>query len=52
MTADISYIQNLQQPLEDLQALFDAQRRAYAAKPDAACRTAPTMAQGVEGFIE
>ncbi|WP_338583705.1 coniferyl aldehyde dehydrogenase [Pseudomonas sp. MAG733B] len=33
MTADISYLQNLQQPLEELQALFDAQRAAYAANP-------------------
>jgi coniferyl-aldehyde dehydrogenase len=33
MTADISYLQNLQQPLEELQARFDAQRAAYAAHP-------------------
>lgn len=33
MTAEISYLQNLQQPLEELQALFDAQRAAYAANP-------------------
>ena len=33
MTADISYLQNLQQPLEELQTLFDAQRAAYAANP-------------------
>ena len=33
MTADISYLQNLQQPLDELQALFDAQRAAYAGNP-------------------
>ena len=33
MTADIAYLQNLQQPLEELQTLFDAQRAAYAANP-------------------
>ena len=33
MTADIAYLQNLQQPLEELQTLFDAQRSAYAANP-------------------
>lgn len=33
MTADISYLQNLQQPLDELQALFEAQRAAYAANP-------------------
>ena len=33
MTADISYLQNIQQPLEELQALFDVQRAAYAANP-------------------
>ncbi|MEJ5061177.1 MULTISPECIES: coniferyl aldehyde dehydrogenase [unclassified Pseudomonas] len=33
MTADISYLQNLQQPLDELQSLFDAQRAAYAANP-------------------
>ncbi len=33
MTADIAYLQNLQQPLEELQTRFDAQRAAYAANP-------------------
>ncbi|RON56582.1 coniferyl aldehyde dehydrogenase [Pseudomonas frederiksbergensis] len=33
MTADIAYLQNLQQPLDELQALFEAQRAAYAANP-------------------
>ena len=33
MTADISYLQNLQQPLGELQRQFDAQRAAYAAHP-------------------
>ncbi|MGE8147197.1 coniferyl aldehyde dehydrogenase [Pseudomonas frederiksbergensis] len=33
MTADIAYLQNLQQPLDELQTLFDAQRAAYAANP-------------------
>ena len=46
MTADIAYLQNLQQPLDELQALFDAQRAAYAGQPDAAGRPAPAMAQG------
>jgi coniferyl-aldehyde dehydrogenase len=32
MTAGISYLQDLQQPLEELQ-LFNAQRAAYAANP-------------------
>ena len=33
MPADIAYLKNLQQPLDELQALFDAQRAAYAANP-------------------
>ena len=33
MTADIAYLQTLQQPLDALQSLFDAQRAAYAANP-------------------
>ena len=33
MTADIAYLQTLQQPLEELNRLFDAQRAAYAANP-------------------
>ncbi|KAE9650678.1 coniferyl aldehyde dehydrogenase [Pseudomonas sp. PB106] len=33
MTADIAYLQTLQQPLEELSQLFDAQRAAYAANP-------------------
>jgi coniferyl-aldehyde dehydrogenase len=33
MTADIAYLQNLQQPLDELQTLFNAQRAAYAANP-------------------
>ncbi|MBV4461466.1 coniferyl aldehyde dehydrogenase [Pseudomonas sp. COR58] len=33
MTADIAYLQSLQQPLEELNRLFDAQRAAYAANP-------------------
>jgi coniferyl-aldehyde dehydrogenase len=33
MTAEISYLQDLQQPLAELQNLFDAQRAAYAANP-------------------
>ena len=33
MTADIAYLQTLQQPLEELNRLFDAQRSAYAANP-------------------
>ncbi|WP_085693817.1 MULTISPECIES: coniferyl aldehyde dehydrogenase [unclassified Pseudomonas] len=33
MTADIAYLQSLQQPLEELSRLFDAQRAAYAANP-------------------
>jgi coniferyl-aldehyde dehydrogenase len=33
VTADIAYLQNLQQPLEELQTLFDDQRAAYAANP-------------------
>ncbi|MEX3774399.1 coniferyl aldehyde dehydrogenase [Pseudomonas sp. MYb118] len=33
MTADIAYLQDLQQPLAELQSLFDAQRAAYAANP-------------------
>ena len=33
MTADIAYLQNLQQPLEELQVLFDAQRAAYTGNP-------------------
>ena len=33
MTADIAYLQTLQQPLDALQNLFDAQRAAYAANP-------------------
>ncbi|PCM49875.1 coniferyl-aldehyde dehydrogenase [Pseudomonas fluorescens] len=33
MTADIAYLQTLQQPLEELDRLFAAQRAAYAANP-------------------
>jgi coniferyl-aldehyde dehydrogenase len=33
MTADIAYLQDLQQPLEELHNLFNAQRAAYAANP-------------------
>ncbi|TFH76651.1 MULTISPECIES: coniferyl aldehyde dehydrogenase [Pseudomonas] len=33
MTADIAYLQSLQQPLEELNRLFNAQRAAYAANP-------------------
>ncbi|MBD9441549.1 coniferyl aldehyde dehydrogenase [Pseudomonas sp. PDM04] len=33
MTADIAYLQTLQQPLDALQSLFEAQRAAYAANP-------------------
>ncbi|MBK5531772.1 coniferyl aldehyde dehydrogenase [Pseudomonas sp. TH08] len=33
MTADIAYLQTLQQPLEELDRLFAAQRTAYAANP-------------------
>lgn len=33
MTADIAYLQTLQQPLEQLDRLFAAQRAAYAANP-------------------
>ncbi|MFJ3376135.1 coniferyl aldehyde dehydrogenase [Pseudomonas sp. NPDC086112] len=33
MPADIAYLKNLQQPLDELQTLFDAQRAAYAANP-------------------
>lgn len=33
MTADIAYLQTLQQPLEELNRLFNAQRAAYAANP-------------------
>ena len=33
MTADVAYLQNLQQPLEELRSLFEAQRAAYAANP-------------------
>ena len=33
MTAGISYLQDLQQPLEELHNLFNAQRAAYAANP-------------------
>ena len=33
MSADIAYLQESQQPLEELQDLFDAQRAAYAANP-------------------
>ncbi|WP_409315793.1 coniferyl aldehyde dehydrogenase [Pseudomonas sp. KCJK9016] len=33
MTADIAYLQTLQQPLEELNRLFEAQRAAYAANP-------------------
>ncbi|MNI29516.1 Coniferyl aldehyde dehydrogenase [compost metagenome] len=33
MTADIAYLQNLQQPMDELQSLFNAQRAAYAANP-------------------
>jgi coniferyl-aldehyde dehydrogenase len=33
MTADIAYLQTLQQPLEALDRLFAAQRAAYAANP-------------------
>ncbi|QIA05889.1 coniferyl aldehyde dehydrogenase [Pseudomonas fluorescens] len=33
MTANIAYLQTLQQPLEELNRLFDAQRAAYAANP-------------------
>ncbi|UQS13750.1 coniferyl aldehyde dehydrogenase [Pseudomonas sp. HS6] len=33
MTADIAYLQSLQQPLEELNRLFHAQRAAYAANP-------------------
>ncbi|CAI8946185.1 putative coniferyl aldehyde dehydrogenase [Pseudomonas sp. IT-P12] len=33
MTADIAYLQTLQQPLDALQSLFDAQRAAYGANP-------------------
>ena len=33
MTADIAYLQTLQQPLDALQSLFGAQRAAYAANP-------------------
>ncbi|ANI00539.1 coniferyl-aldehyde dehydrogenase [Pseudomonas koreensis] len=33
MTADIAYLQTLQQPLEELDRLFTAQRAAYAANP-------------------
>ncbi|MBT9264630.1 coniferyl aldehyde dehydrogenase [Pseudomonas sp. MG-9] len=33
MTADIAYLQTLQQPLDELDRLFAAQRAAYAANP-------------------
>lgn len=33
MPADIAYLQNSQQPLSELHALFAAQRQAYAAHP-------------------
>ncbi|WP_279636321.1 coniferyl aldehyde dehydrogenase [Pseudomonas helmanticensis] len=33
MTADIAYLQTLQQPLAELDRLFEAQRAAYAANP-------------------
>jgi len=33
MTADIAHLQTLQQPLEELTRLFEAQRAAYAANP-------------------
>ena len=33
MTADIAYLQTLQQPLAELERLFKAQRAAYAANP-------------------
>ncbi|MHA3734522.1 coniferyl aldehyde dehydrogenase [Pseudomonas sp. Eth.TT006] len=33
MTADIAYLQTLQQPLDELNRLFAAQRAAYAANP-------------------
>ncbi|MBA5983722.1 coniferyl-aldehyde dehydrogenase, partial [Pseudomonas sp. MD195_PC81_125] len=33
MTADIAYLQTLQQPLEELDRLFAAQRAAYTANP-------------------
>jgi coniferyl-aldehyde dehydrogenase len=33
MTADIAYLQTLQQPLDELDRLFDGQRAAYAANP-------------------
>lgn len=33
MPADIAYLKNLQQPLDELQTLFDAQRAAYTGNP-------------------
>ena len=33
MTADVAYLQTLQQPLAELDRLFEAQRAAYAANP-------------------